>query len=188
MGEAKADGDAREGGRSRSPVEGWLQRATRRRGAGVLRGSGRGGGRAGGSGLQHSDIPYLSSGQEGGITSESDADTRKWKDAERRKKKKEEQKMEDMEGVQVMVPVNILEEVMPVYIKEGFSRRQAIFAVASVLVASGADLDKFSLSVGSCHCSVVEHREGMTETQLSRFATEAKNGNVPLVVHFDGKQ
>ena len=28
----------------------------------------------------------------------------------------------------------------------------------------------------------------MTETQLSRFATEAKNGNPPLVVHFDGKQ
>ena len=136
--------------RSRSPMEGWLQRATKRRGAwaGVLRGSGRGGGRAVGSGLQHSDIPYLSSGQEGGI----------------------------------------LDDVMPVYIKEGFSRRQAIFAVASVLVASGADLDNFSISVGSCHRSVVEHREGMTETQLSRFATEAKNGNVPLVVHFDGKQ
>ena len=45
-----------------------------------------------------------------------------------------------MEGVQVMVPVNILNEVMPVYLKEGFSTRQAIFAVATVPVASGADL------------------------------------------------
>ena len=45
-----------------------------------------------------------------------------------------------MEGVQVMVPVDILNEVMPVYLKEGFSTRQAIFAVATVLVASRADL------------------------------------------------
>ena len=39
-----------------------------------------------------------------------------------------------------MVPVNILNEVMPVYLKEGFSTRLAIFAVATVLVASRADL------------------------------------------------
>ena len=66
--------------RSRSPV-GWLQRAARGgRGAGDRggRGAGRGGGRAGGSGLQHANyIPNLSSGQEDGITSESDADSRK---------------------------------------------------------------------------------------------------------------
>ena len=123
--------------RSRSPV-GWLQRAARggrEAGARGGRGAGRGGGRAGGSGLQHVDyIPNLSSGHEEGITSESDADTRKWKEAER-KKKKEEQKREEMEGVQVMVPVDILKEVMPVYLKEGFSTKQAIFAVATVLVA-----------------------------------------------------
>ena len=83
-----------------------------------------------------------------------------------------------------MVPVNILNEVMPVYLKEGFSTRQAIFAVATVLVASGADLDKFVISIGSCHYSVVETRE----TILFRFATEAKDGNFPLVVHFDGKE
>ena len=58
-----------------------------------MRGSGRGGGRAGCVGLQHANCNnYLSSGQEEGITSESDADTRKWNDSERRKKKKEEQK------------------------------------------------------------------------------------------------
>ena len=66
--------------RSRSPV-GWLQRAVRggrEAGARGGRGAGRGGGRAGGSGLQHADyIPNLSSGHEEGITSESDADTRK---------------------------------------------------------------------------------------------------------------
>ena len=37
-----------------------------------------------------------------------------------RKKKKEEQKREEREGSQVMVPVDILKEVMPVYLKEGF--------------------------------------------------------------------
>ena len=82
--------------RSRSPLDGWLQQATRRgrgAGAGGVRGCGRGGGRAGGVGLQHANCnDYLSSGQEEGITSESDADTRKWNDSEQRKKKKEEQK------------------------------------------------------------------------------------------------
>ena len=156
--------------RSRSPV-GWLQRAARggrEAGARGGRGAGRGGGRAGGSGLQHADyIPNLSSGHEEGITSESDADTRKWKEAERKKKKKEEQKREEREGVQVMVPVDILKEVMPVYLKEGFSTMQAIFAVATVLLASGADLDKFVISIGSCHRSVVETRETISEILLS---------------------
>ena len=55
-------------------------------------------------------------------------------------------------------------------------------------MASGADLDKFVISIGSCHHSVVETRETIKETLLSRFATEAKDGNFPLVVHFDGKQ
>ena len=35
---------------------------------------------------------------------------------------------------------------------------------------------------------MVETRETIKETLLSRFATEAKDGNFPLVVHFDGKQ
>ena len=156
--------------RSRSPV-GWLQRAVRggrEAGARGGRGAGRGGGRAGGSGLQHADyIPNLSSGHEEGITSKNDADTRKWKEAERKKKKKDEQKREEREGVQVMVPVNILKEVMPVYLKEGFSTMQAIFAVAKVLLASGADLDKFVISIGSCHRLVVETRETISEILLS---------------------
>ena len=86
--------------RSRSTV-GWLQRAARGGSGGGAkggRGAWRGGERSGGSGLQHADIPYLSLGHEDGITSESDTDTRKWKDAERKKKKKEEQKREKMEG------------------------------------------------------------------------------------------
>ena len=53
-------------------------------------------------------------------------------------------------------------------------------------MASGADLDKFVISIGSCHHSVVETRETIKETLLSRFTTEAKDGNFP--VHFDGKQ
>ena len=52
----------------------------------------------------------------------------------------------------------------------------------------GADLDKFVISIGSCHRSVVETMETIKETLLSRFSTEAKDGNFPLVVHFDGKQ
>ena len=52
----------------------------------------------------------------------------------------------------------------------------------------GADLDKFVISIGSCHRSVVETMETIKETLLSRFATEAKDGNFPLVVHYDGKQ
>ena len=66
-----------------------------------------------------------------------------------------------------MVPVDILKEVMPVYLKEGFSTMQAIFTVATVLLASGADLDKFVISIGSCHRSVVETRETISEILLS---------------------
>ena len=35
---------------------------------------------------------------------------------------------------------------------------------------------------------MVETRETISETLLSKFATEAKDGNFPLVVHFDSKQ
>ena len=87
-----------------------------------------------------------------------------------------------------MVSVNVLSEVMPVFLKEGFSTRQSIFAVSSVLVASGADLEKFNISVGHSQRSKARHRDSIGSTALALLASEAKEGDYPLVVHFDGKQ
>ena len=52
-----------------------------------------------------------------------------------------------------MVSVDVLNTVMPVFLKESFSTRLSIFAVSTVLVASGADLDKFNISLGHCQSS-----------------------------------
>ena len=74
------------------------------------------------------------------------------------------------------------------FLKEGFSARQSIFAVSTVLVASGADLEKFNISLGHSQRSKTRHRESIGSTALANFAAEAKDGNFPLVVHYDGKQ
>ena len=122
------------------------------------------------------------------VTSRSDVDTRKWREVDMKKNAKEERHKEEREGVKVMVWVDIFNRVMPVYMKEGFTIRQAIFAVSTLLVACNADLEKFIMSVGSCYCAKTEHWEIIGDTALSTFATEAKEGDFPVVVHFDRKQ
>ena len=172
--------------RSRSPLGGWVCRTAR--GAG---GAGRGGGRAGGGGLQRADMSsHYSSSQDSAraVTSESDVEVRRAAKQEKEKVRKEERKKEEEEGVMVMVPVDVLSEAMPVFLKEGFSTRQSIFAVSTVLVASGADLEKFNISLGHCQRSKTRQRESIGSTALANFATEAKDGNFPLVVHYDVKQ
>ena len=86
---------------------------------------------------------------------------------------KEQRKKEEEEGVQVMVPVDVLNTVMP---------------VSTVLVASGADLEKFNISLGHSQRSKVRHWYSIGSTALALFAYEAKDDDFPLVVHFDGKQ
>ena len=47
----------------------------------------------------------------------------------RKREAKEERKKEEEESMQVMVSVDVINTVMPVFLKEGFSTRQSIVAV-----------------------------------------------------------
>ena len=150
------------------------------------RGGGRGGGVAGG-GLQR--YHFSSSSQDDRrkmATSEEDVDVTKWKKKDEAKTKKEE-KDRDKDGVPAVIPINLLQLIMPIAMKERLSIRQTIMMVAAFIVICGVSLKRFVLSTGTAHAAKSEAVSQIGDRALTSYVEEIKRQNIPVGVHFDGK-
>ena len=107
-----------------------------------------------------------------------------------RERKKEELKLrkkERAEGVPLFVPVNVLHLIMSVCINEGISINNIVFMLAAILIASGADLDKFDLSVTTAQRSKKRTRDKMGPESLNKYVEELKEKGEKVSFHWDEK-
>ena len=93
----------------------------------------------------------------------------------------------DDEGVWLCVPRDILKLTAPTAVRLGISSGGHSAVLASFLVASGADIDEFSLSQSTAHRYRMEAiQEVHTETR-EEFRQQAVENDWFLTLHLDGK-
>ena len=64
----------------------------------------------------------------------------------------------DPDWVEARIPKDILNDIMPVAVKEGLSVRSTVVLLAAMLTSSGVDLEQINMSRSSCHRRLVETR------------------------------
>ena len=85
------------------------------------------------------------------------------------------------------IPKDILNDIMPVALKEGLSIRQTVVILAAVLISAGVDLEEINLSRSTCHRRLVDSSETIGNNSLNEYIEEVQKNNVGVVCHFDGK-
>ena len=93
----------------------------------------------------------------------------------------------DPDWVEARIPKDILQDIMPVALREGLSIRQTVVMLSAVLTSAGVDLEEINLSRSTCHRRLVESAEAIGENGLNEYVEEVQNKNVGVVCHFDGK-
>ena len=92
---------------------------------------------------------------------------------------------DDEDGVWVKVPRDILKLTAPTAVRMNVSPGGHVALLASVLRASDADLDKFTLSYSSSYRKRKEAIEEVYTDSREEFREKAINENWPLTLHFD---
>ena len=100
---------------------------------------------------------------------------------------KEKRKKEIEEGVRATIPVDLLWQVMPVAVKEKLTTRQLIMIISAVLIRCDVPLDKFSLSLRTAQRYKKNTVQKIGSDALETLAEKAKEGDFPLLAHFDEK-
>ena len=93
----------------------------------------------------------------------------------------------DPDWVEALIPKDILNDIMPVAVKEGLSVRQTVVILAAMLTSSGVDLEQINMSRSSCHRRLVETSEAVGDEGLNDYMEEVKKEKLGVVCHFDGK-
>ena len=104
-----------------------------------------------------------------------------------RRERRQEHDALKREGVPLNVPIDILQKILPVAVKEGLTERQAIMMTTAFIAASGGDLESFVISKTSCHRLQREEAERIGDSALTSYAEHAIDNEAKLGVHFDGK-
>ena len=91
----------------------------------------------------------------------------------------------DPDWVEARIPKDILNDIMPVAVKEGLSVRQTVVILAAMLTSSGVDLEQINMSRSSCHRRLVETSEAVGDEGLNDYVEEVKKENLGVVCHFD---
>ena len=76
---------------------------------------------------------------------------------------------------------------MPVAVKEKLTTRQLIMIISAVLIRCDVPLDKFSLSLRTAQRYKKNTVQKIGSDALETLAEEAKEGDFPLLAHFDEK-
>ena len=120
-------------------------------------------------------------------TSEEDPEAARWNQEHLRRERRQEHDAVRREGVPLNVPIDILQKILPVAVKEGLTERQAIMMTTAFIAASGGDLESFVISKTSCHRLQREEVERIGDSALTSYAEHAIDNEAKLGVHFDGK-
>ena len=147
----------------------------------------------GGEGAGVDDFPSTQESVASGLsglsvtTSEEDPEAARWNQEFLRRERRQENDALRREGVPLNVPIDILQKILPVAVKEGLTERQAIMMTTAFIAASGGDLESFVISKTSCHRLQREEVERIGDSALTSYAEHAIDNEAKLGVHFDGK-
>ena len=120
-------------------------------------------------------------------TSEEDPEVARWNLEYLRRERRQENDALRREGVPLNVPIDILQKILPVAVKEGLTERQAIMMTTAFIAVSGGDIQSFEISKSSCHRLKRQEVERIRDSALTSYAEHAIDNKAKLGVHFDGK-
>ena len=166
-----------QGGNGGQGRGGGVRRGGRGGCAGGRRGS-RGGGGTGGGDSQ----PSESSGHDDRdySTAEEEREVERSEARSRRRREREE-------GVAAVVPVNILERLMPVAVIEGVSPRRLLMLLTSFLLVCNVDTSKIILDYRSAYNKKKRFVQNFGGEALDKFAEEVRVEGYKTGIHFDSK-
>ena len=104
-----------------------------------------------------------------------------------KKRRRSERKEEEERGIPAMVPLNIVDIMLPFFTLEQVSERVCGILTTAFLLACGVDPDKVGLSRWAIHAKKVRFLETIGGDVLDKFATDVKAANTPLTLHWDSK-
>ena len=93
----------------------------------------------------------------------------------------------DPDWVEARIPKDILNDIMPVAVKEGLSVRQTVVILAAMLTSAGVDLEQINMSRSTCHRRLVDTSETVGDNGLNDYIEEVQKKSLGVVCHFDGK-
>ena len=137
-----------------------------------------------------SDIGGEGTGTEGGGGDESSQPS-EFEREDRRvqaEKKKRRRKSIQEEGIQVMMPINMLQRLGPLFTQLQVSHNAAAKIVSAMYNEVGVDLDKVTVSSLSSKRLRTQGNNFISEKSLLDLSKAVKERNIPLSVFIDGKK